>query len=390
MILRARWVVDRQLRLVHGGRVSLPGKTGVLDLGDCVLMPGLVNAHCHLDYTAMRGKIPKARGFAQWIESIGRAKRQWGARDYRDSIMTGMREALASGTTAMVNWICLPAALPSRGVPPMRVWWLWEQIAYRPGSAPDKAGWSAWRRRVRGKGRAWKAGIAPHAPYTCTGEILRAAAAWSGSARFPWSIHVAESQDEWRMFREARGGLFHFMRGMGRAMTDCDGRTPLAAAWDAVYASRAPVLLVHANRLSREDLARLGAAVHRGRPIAVVHCPRSTKRLGHPPFPLRALHAAGVPVVLGTDSLASNNDLSMFAEMRALDGAQTGLRPHEILAMATAGAAQAVGAGKSWGRWKDWIAIPCRAEREAGAWEAILAHEGPVSWAMVDGKAARI
>ena len=355
-----------------------------------MLMPGLVNAHCHLDYTAMRGRIPKVRGFARWIESIGRAKRQWKALDYRSSIMAGMREALASGTTAMVNWICLPAALPSRGVPPMRVWWLWEQIAYRPGSVPSPSGWSAWRQRVQGTGRAWKAGIAPHAPYTCTEEILHAAAAWSGNARLPWSIHVGESKDEWRMFREARGALFNFMREMGRPMMDCDGRTPLAAAWDAVSASTAPVLLVHANLLSRVDLARLGAASRRGRPIAVVHCPRSTERLGHPAFPLRALRAAGVPVVLGTDSLASNDDLSMFAEMRAMADGQPSLRPHEILAMATVGAAQAIGAGGAWGRWKDWIAIPCRTERAAGAWEAILAHEGPVSWAMVDGKAVRI
>lgn len=362
------------------------GVGGRVDLGDALLMPGLVNAHCHLDYTALRGRLPEAREFARWIAAIGRAKASWRSGEYRASILAGMREALAFGTTAMMNWICLPDALPSRGAPPMRVWWLWEQIAYRPGAAGDASAWTAWRRAVRARRALWDGGIAPHAPYTCVSTALEAAVRWSAGARAPWSLHVAESRDEWRMFREARGGLFDLMRRAGRPIADCDGRTPLRAAWNAISAARSPAVLVHANCLAREDVARLAAAVKRGVPLAIAHCPRSTRRLGHPAFPFRALRKAGVPVALGTDSLASNDDLSIFAEMRAFAGAHPDLRPREILAMATSSAAAAFGAGGAWEQWRDWIAIPCAAVREAAVWETILAHEGRVSWAMVDGQ----
>jgi cytosine/adenosine deaminase-related metal-dependent hydrolase len=389
MILRARWVLDRRLRLVCGGRVRLPGGPRELDLGDAVLMPGLVNAHCHLDYTGLRGRLPRARGFSRWIEVIGQAKRGLGPREYRASILAGMREALACGTTAMANWICQPPALPARGAPPMRVWWLWEQIAYRPGPSPGREAWTAWAARVRQRCRLWRGGVAPHAPYTCLGETLRAAAAWSAGLRAPWSVHVAESDEEWRMFREGRGPLFEFMRRLGRPMGDCGGRTPLAAAWGAAGASRAAVVLVHANCLSRGDLSRLAEAAGRGKPVAVVHCPRSTARLGHPAFPLRALRSRGVRVALGTDSLASNDDLSMFAEMRALSEAHRDLDPREVVRMATSGAAAALGQEAAWPGWRDWIAVPCAASRPAGVWEGILGHEGPVAWAMVDGTVVR-
>lgn len=391
MILRARWLLDRRLRLIRGGRVAARGGgRGRMDLGDALLMPGLVNAHSHLDYTALRGRLPEVRGFARWIAAIGREKASWRSSDYRASILAGMRESLAFGTTAMMNWICLPDALPARGVPPMRVWWLWEQIAYRPGAAGDAPAWTAWRRAVRARRALWSGGIAPHAPYTCVSTALDAAVRWSSRARAPWSLHVAESREEWRMFRAARGGLFDLMRRAGRAISDCGGRTPLRAAWDAISAAKSPVVLVHANCLSRGDVARLASAVNRGVPLAVAHCPRSTRRLGHPAFPFRALRKAGVPVVLGTDSLASNDDLSMFAETRAFADAHPELRPREILAMATSSAAAALGAGAAWEGWRDWIAIPCSAAREASVWDAILAHEGRVSWAMVDGQIVRL
>ncbi|MCC7518557.1 MAG: amidohydrolase family protein [Verrucomicrobiae bacterium] len=384
MIPRARWILDRELRLRQEGRAA--SRRGKRDLGEVLLMPGLVNTHCHLDYTTLRGRIPRAPNFARWIEALGRAKAPWRAADYREAILEGLREALAFGTTAMLNWICLPEALPAAGAPPMRVWWLWEQIAYRPDAKADRESWDAWRREVRARRALWRGGVAPHAPYTCAREVVRAAARWSARARTPWSLHVAESSDEWRMFREARGALYDFMRRVGRPLSDCDGRTPLAAVWDEIAVSRAPAVLTHANCLDRADVKRLGAAARRGVSLAVAHCPRSTRTLGHPAFPLRALRQAGVPVALGTDSLASNDDLSMFAEMRAFADAHPARHPREIVAMATLDAAKALGAGAAWKRWKDWIAIPCSATRPSGVWDVLLAHQGPVAWAMVDGR----
>src|SRR5438034_8772253 len=123
MIVRARVVVtmdgppvdDGAVRVMNGriaeaGKISevAPANDEILDLGECVLLPGLINAHCHLDYTCLRGKIPRQKSFADWIRAINAEKAKLSSDDYVRSINYGFEEALRYGTTSIANLTAFP------------------------------------------------------------------------------------------------------------------------------------------------------------------------------------------------------------------------------------------------------------------------------------------
>ncbi len=385
MILRARWVVDRSLCLHEHAWVDTatnrvgqrtPGRKPVVDLGDSILMPGLVNAHCHLDYTDFRGRIPAQKSFVDWILRIVRLKKSWTRRQFTRSIQHGLDEALGFGTTAMANWICSPGTMKGLRPRPMRITWLWEQIAYRGEDVFDA--WKVWPAHCARFSPLWLAGIAPHAPYTCSRDIIRQAEEWSARRRRPWSMHVAESRDEDAMFRRECGPMFRLFEQGGRDMRDCGNSSPFQFLQSQPLHRTAPLLLVHANHIGPGDFRFLKP------PVSIVHCPRAHAYFRHRRFPLEQLRARGVNICLGTDSLASNEDLSMFGEMRRCASVYPRMAPREIVRMATLNGARALGMGSGWRSWRDWVAISCRGRRDA--WNQITSFTGRPHFVMVNGE----
>ena len=195
------------------------------------------------------------------------------------------------------------------------------------------------------------------------------------------------------MFRDKNGPLYEFLKEIGREMSDCGGNTPIETFCKTIWNSSTTLemtkdwLLVHVNEVSENDLELLARAKDR---FSIVHCPRSHQYFGRAPFSLQKFRAHGFNVCLGTDSLASNSDLSLFAEMRALQGSQANLSPTEILEMATINPARALRIDDRLGRLQpgftaDLIAIPAKVPPKE-AFEAIIAFENSVSWMMMDGK----
>ncbi len=115
MIIRARIVVTMCGAPIENGAVAVSGNRIVdvgrfddvkarnagntVDLGEQALLPGLINAHCHLDYTCLRGKIPPQKSFTDWIRAINAEKSELSAKDYVASINDGFEEAKRFGTT---------------------------------------------------------------------------------------------------------------------------------------------------------------------------------------------------------------------------------------------------------------------------------------------------
>ncbi|MDQ6623518.1 MAG: amidohydrolase family protein, partial [Verrucomicrobiota bacterium] len=290
----------------------------------------------------------------------------------------GLAEAARFGTTTIANLTAVPELAAQFAEPEMRMWWFPEMIDVRgPVSAAKTL--AAMRERVAGE-----VGLAPHAPYTASLELFRETADLVRAQKIVATTHLAESRDEMEMFRDGRGALFEFLQSIGRPMSDCGTQTPLALLLDAgVFDER--WLIAHLNELTSPDLLRLENAPK----FQVVHCPRSHAYFGHAPFAFRELRERGFNIALGTDSLASNHDLSLFAEMRQLARVLPALRPAELLEMVTTRAAAALQAQDWLGKIRtgflaDLIAIPFSGAADH-AFESAVDFEGEVSWRMLNG-----
>lgn len=402
VILRARHIVPVVAPAIEDGAVVVEGSlitavgrfsdiaashTGkVTDLGEQVLMPGLVNAHCHLDYTQLRHAISPTKSFTDWIRAINSHKRALHDEDYLGAIERGFSELRKWGTTTVANIESFPELLLRMPPPPLRTWWFMEMIDIRHRFTTEEAvaGALAFFEQDR-PGWLGGFGLSPHAPYTASGPLFELSSEVSEKLGMIITTHVAESRQEWEMFQTGAGELYDFMLRLGRWMYDSHHRrTPLGQV--AHYAKLGPRwLLAHMNELDDSDFAYLQSLPEKP---SVVHCPGSHRYFGHTRFPLAQLRATGVNLCLGTDSLASTDSLSMFDEMRTLSASEPGLAPVEILAMATVNGARALGfdGGKiAPGAAADLIAIPEVATGE-GLLESVLAHRAPVHWMMLNGQ----
>lgn len=401
MIIRARVVapmagapIDDGAVVVEGNKIAGVGRFAdvkrdhsgeVLDLGEQILLPGLVNAHCHLDYTILRGKIGRQRSFADWIVAINAAKAALSETDFVDSITAGLAEARKYGTTTLLNLEAFPELLPRLPRPPLRVWWCAEMIDIRrPVNAREL--FESLHDFLRSH-RDWLGGVglAPHAPYTASSRLYRDASEIALKEGIPLTTHLAESSEEMQMFRDASGPTFDFLKSIGRPMEDCGHETPLSFVM-----RNQPIgedwIVAHLNELSEGDFETLARAPK----FQIVHCPRSHSFFGHAPFAFERLRALGFNICLGTDSLASNSSLSLFAEMRELLRKEPALSPREVLAMVTVKAARALGLGNVLGQIRprfhaDLIALS-ELDSTANVEENIVSFDGAVAWMMVNGE----
>jgi cytosine/adenosine deaminase-related metal-dependent hydrolase len=366
----------KEVRARHAGEI--------LDLGEQILLPGLINAHCHLDYTCLRAQIPPRQSFTDWIRAINAEKAKLTPNDYIASINEGFAEAQRFGTTTIVNLTAFPELI-AEIKEPIRTWWFGELIDVRN---PDQAG-EIVDRAVESLRSANHWGLAPHAPFTASADLFARCEEIARREDVPLTTHLAESSEETQMFRDASGPLYDFLKGIGRQMDDCGGKTPLSS----LIQSQLPGerwILAHLNELTENDFDLLAGATK----FHIAHCPRSHSFFGHLPFELRRLRSLGFNICLGTDSLASNSNLSLLAEMRELLRKEPWISPRELLTMATVNGARALGQSGSLGSIRpgflaDLIAIPST-RPAADAVEAIIAFDGTVPWMMVNGEVSNL
>ncbi|MDF1502805.1 amidohydrolase family protein [Roseisolibacter sp. H3M3-2] len=359
-LIAARWVVpvsappiaDGAVAVDGGGRIAWVGPRAdapagdVEELGDAILLPGLVNAHTHLELTTMRGLLEDADFFA-WIRTLTRARAEvLTDDDLRDAARLGVLEGLAAGVTTYADTSASGAPLDAllecgaRG------------IVYQEVFGPDAAQRDDAMRGLRERVAALRAratplvrvGVSPHAVYSVHEELLLDACAFALGAGLPVAMHVSESAAEIAFLREGTGPFADFLRGRGIAV----GRrahSPVHLLAELGIAATARPLLIHGVRFDDSDVQ---LAAHYDCPVA--HCPASNAKLGHGVAPLRALLDAGVRVGLGTDSVASNNRLDLLDEARTAVLQQRGalaradaLSAAEAVALATIGGARALG-----------------------------------------------
>src|SRR6266581_2950221 len=218
MILRARVVVTMDGAPIENGGVAISGNRiidvgkfpevsarhsgqEIVDLGEQALLPGLINAHCHLDYTCLRGKIPPRKSFADWIRAINAEKAKLLPQDYVASINQGFAEAKRFGTTTIANLTAFPELI-SQIQAPIRTWWFAELIDVRSPKRANELVDLAVESLGRARPPGAPGGLAPHALFTASKDLYRCCDDVARRENILLTTHLAESREEMEMFRD--------------------------------------------------------------------------------------------------------------------------------------------------------------------------------------------
>lgn len=350
LLIRARWV----LPIVPSGRVlenccvavdkgrilglHTPNDAAqqyhahqTLELDHHVLMPGLVNSHGHAAMTLLRGYADDLPLMVWLNQHIWPAEQRWLDKEFvRDGAELAMAEMLLSGTTCFADMYFFPeatAAAAHRAGMRAQVNFPVVDFATPGGSDADD-----YIHKGIGLLDTYKSsqlitvGFGPHAPYTLSDEPLRRIATLAEELQAPIQIHLHETASEVADALKSTGQRpIQRLNQMGlfSPLTQC----------------------VHMTQLTDEDIALVKEAG-----ASVIHCPESNLKLASGLCPVQKLLDEGIPVALGTDGAASNNDLDMFGEMHtaALIGKlaandAAAMDAHCLLHMATLGGAKALG-----------------------------------------------
>jgi aminodeoxyfutalosine deaminase len=341
--LRNTWLAVDRGRVVALGRPDDRGGADVVDLGRTVVLPGLVNAHTHLELSYLRNAVHPATRFVDWIHQLMARRREFA--DPSDPVILhaareGIRESRAAGTALVgdiSNTLVTVPLLAEGGMPALV---FHELLRF---NEPDPVGRV---QRARQQLQALppvddvRVSLAPHAPYSVAPLLFRAIRADLDRHPFERStVHLNESAEEVRFIRHGDGPWRDLLQQLGTWSGEWKppGTTPVAYLADAGFLDKR-VLVVHAVQCTAGDLARLAAL---GCPIAA--CPRSNRHVGVGSPPLEAFYAAGIDVALGTDSLASVEDLSIFGELAEARRIAPRVPASRLLESATRTGARALG-----------------------------------------------
>jgi aminodeoxyfutalosine deaminase len=351
---RAAWVIpiDRApvrdgIVGIADGRVTSVGtsssQTAIQDLGNVALLPGLINAHTHLELSWLRGRVPPAARFPEWVRSMFATRGRPDAAmspEQIAQIADAIGEVRRTGTVAVGD---ISNSLASVG--PMREAGLDGVVFHELLGFQERDGalvTSSRDSRAAAERSGVRVSLAPHAPYSTSLELFGAIRAAVNEGACPiMSVHLGESPEEVELLQSGSGawrGILEFL-GLWRNDWAIPGCDPVAYLDRRQLLDR-NTLIVHGVQL---DDAALGRLAEIG--ATLVTCPRSNKWVGVGYPPIDRFYKSGVKVAVGTDSLASVEDLNLFSELKTIRDLAPGVPARAILESATAVGAQGLGLG---------------------------------------------
>ncbi len=358
-VLRARWILPIAERpLLNGwcaidrGRIAAIGRAGaalpfrddapLVDLGDMAVLPALTNAHTHLELSWMRGRVPRGERFTDWVRTMLRIRRGDSPPDEAivASVEEGIGEMRASGT-GLVGDVSntLVSVTPLRESPLGGV--VFHELL-RLAAADADAVLQQGIDAVKRCGASSRVGVslAPHAPYSVSPRLFQGIRAAQERTPFlPSTVHLAESPEEIELLARGDGPWRDLLQDLGAWDPSWTvPRTDPVSYLDQMKVLNPRLLAVHGVQMDDAALDRL-----KSRGTTLVTCPRSNAYVGvgHPP--VERFYRAGIQVAVGTDSLASNDDLNLFAELAALHRLAPSVPATSLLESATINGARALG-----------------------------------------------
>jgi cytosine/adenosine deaminase-related metal-dependent hydrolase len=344
------WIVVDRDRIVALGRRA-PPTDGAHDveLGHVAVMPGLVNAHTHLELSYLRDEVPPAPAFVKWVRAVMAARRQRPdpqAPEILDAVDRAVGEAIACGTAVVGDISNTLVTFGPLARSRLAAVVFYELIRFNTADpsgfvehAHEKIAALMPTERVR-------ASLAAHAPYSVSPLVFRALRHAVDRDPFsPCSVHLAESAEEVEFIQTAGGPWRELLEELG--VWDPHWVAPAVSPvqyLDECGFLDAGVLAVHGVQMTMADLARLAA-----RGATLVTCPRSNRHTGAGRPPIEDFYKSGVHVAVGTDSLASAPDLNVFGELAALRALAPGVPASALLDSATRQGARALGFDAEYG-----------------------------------------
>ena len=348
--------------LVHDGRIVAFGRrkdvvkahpgAEVRDLGEVVILPGLVNAHTHVELSFMNGVPPAGGTFMTWLRDLMARRPGIDAGAAAEAATKALETMLLRGTVAVGDIANGAWAAPLLARSGLRGLAFHEIFGFAASDTESILDAAAQRLEsidadpdVLAARDRFTTVLTPHAAHTTSFPLLKALGGRAVASGEMLSIHVAESEEESQLLRDGTGPFKDFLieRGAWDPAFKAPGQTPVE------YLERLGVLTprtlaVHCVHLDHQDISRLQA-----RGVTVVTCPRSNQRLGVGKAPVPKLLSSGIQVALGTDSLASAPDVDVFTEVAHLRQEHPGLSPAAALRIATLNGARALGIAKDLG-----------------------------------------
>ncbi len=339
---------DAWLRIEHG-RISAFGHwagdfsmSDEIDLGDTAVLPGLVNAHTHLELSWLRERLPETNDFPRWIRSLISLSREVN-RDQEQvaqDIAGAIAEAMRFGTAAIgdvSNGLATTDALVEQN---MAAVIFHELIGFRSDDAARILDAATERLGRMPHNALVRHAMAPHAPYSVSPglfEAIRQRVRQTRAART--TVHLGESTAELEFLRAGTGPWRTLLDELG--VWDPLWTTPKCGPveyLDRIGFLAEDVLVVHGVHLTPLELKRLARAG-----VTLATCPRGNRRTGAGTPPISAFYQSGLRVAVGTDSLASVPDLNVFAELAEMRQLAPDIPARLLLESATVNGARALG-----------------------------------------------
>ncbi len=332
--IRGGWLRAKAGRIVEIGEGATPAEAE--DLGDVAVLPGLVNAHTHLEFSDCKTPIgQKGVPLHKWIGKVIAAQGATTPESKAAAIAAGLRELQETGTRIAAEITTPPCNYPAHNDPQIELVTFAEVLGLNSDRADERLE-AAAAHNLADQNGAWS----PHAPYSTSLQTIDACIDMARQHKRPLAMHVAESPAERELLSNGSGPFADTLRSLGVWRDDLFpwGDNPFGMLINRL--SRAPrVLLIHGNDLNDEEIGCLRKHPN----ITVVYCPRTHHFFEYEKHPADRMLTAGVRVALGTDSRASNPDLNLWREVQFLLQHRTDLAPANILRMATRNGADALG-----------------------------------------------
>lgn len=382
---------------LHGERITAispdaPRAGTMTDLGDVAILPGLVNAHTHLEFSDLAAPLGRAGlPFSQWIPQVVAHRRQRTAA-VADSIERGLHESLRAGVTLLGEITTTGWEDPARYAVGPDCIVFQEVLGKRPETFQRNTTlleehlarrWQSADATIR-----HQPGISPHTPYTVSEPLFAHAVKTAAEADIPVAFHLAESAEEMELLHHMGGPLKDQLQAIDfwNPTEHTAPRPPLGYLQQLSHLNHA--LVVHGNYLNSDEIAFLGQNSQR---LSVIYCPRTHAYFGHPRYPLPELLAAGACVAIGTDSRASNPDLALLDELKFIHEQYPAIPSNTVLRLGTQAGAQALGQAARTGsllpgKEASLIAVKLGSFAVDDVAEAVLAAESRVVGTMLRGR----